>query len=393
MEYFIMKIGINAIFFAPGSGGGIERYLRNLIRGLQRIDRENQYVLFTNKENTGTFDLGHNFMEYRLSVSARCRPQKIAWEQMVLPIHVKKAGLDVLFSPGNIAPLFTPCLSVVVIHDLIPFASPRNFSRTELLLLKTLFKASAYRADKVITVSESSKRQIVTRLNVRSDKVSVIYEACDEIFFDKPATKPTPKDIKVQLGIEGKFVLYTAATLPHKNMVGLLKAFHEFKTVYNTEHKLVIAGRLGPDHENLVKTTRQLNMESDVVFRGNVSDSMLPSLYRKASLFVYPSLYEGFGLPVLEAMASGVPVIASNTTSLPEVVGDAGLLIDPYNATALAHGMAKVLGEEKYRNHMIKKGTERVHQFSWSQTAQSVVDVLSNLYVVKMQATAHTASS
>jgi len=290
------------MFFAPGEGGGIERYLRNLVRALQRIDKQNEYILFTNKDNSGTFDLGNNFREHLVPVSAGCRPMKILWEQLVFPFQVKKNQMDILLSPGNISPLFLPCPSVVVMHDLVPFKCPENFHRSELQILKALFRATAKRANRIITVSKSSQRQILSQFNLAPDSVTVIYEACDEVFFNH-RTRNKIRLIKHKLGVNRDFILYTAATRPHKNVEGLLTAFSHLKHKYGIKHLLVVAGPAGPDHNNLLDKATRLGINSDVIFTGYVSDKLLPALYSMASLFVYPSFYEGFGLPVLEAMA------------------------------------------------------------------------------------------
>jgi len=382
-----MKIGINAIFFAPGEGGGIERYLRNLVRALQSIDRQNKYILFTNKDNTGTFDLGNNFREYLIPVSAGCRPMKILWEQLVFPFQVKTTGIDLLFSPGNICPLFLACQSVVTMHDLIPFEWPENFSGIELRVLKALLRASAARSQRIITVSKSSRNQIISHLGVPPWKVAVVHAACDEAFLNYEHTADNSRLVEEELGINRDFILYTAATRPHKNVKGLLTAFSCLKHKYGIKHLLVVAGPAGPDHNNLLDTATRLGINSDVIFTGYISDKILPALYTMASLFVYPSFYEGFGLPILEAMASGTPVIASKVTSLPEVAGKAGILVDPCDIEEIAHAMYKVLSDRRHRDRLAASGKKRAQEFSWEKTAKGILNVLDDVgsSVIKTQ--------
>lgn len=374
-----MRIGINAIFFVPGEGGGIERYLRNLVRALQKIDHRNEYVLFTNKNNTATFALGDNFREQLIPVSASFRSIKILWEQSVFPLQVKRAGIDLLFSPGNIAPLFPLCPSVVVMHDLIPFEWPENFGKLELQALKVLFATTARRAKKIITVSESSKKQIVKRFNLVRRKVAVVYEACDEIFLSGDFSDQETGYVKKELGITRGFILYTASTRPHKNVDGLLRAFGLLKKKYNIKQLLVIAGPTGPEHHSLLHTATRLGISNDVIFTGYVPDRILPALYSAASLFVYPSFYEGFGLPILEAMACGIPVVASNTTSLPEVVGNAGVLVNPHNFEEMAGAMYNILSDDKYSSALVALGKKKAQEFSWEKTAKGVSDVFCEL--------------
>lgn len=372
----MMRVGINAIFLVAGKGGGIERYLRNLIKALQKLDHENRYIIFTNKDNTGTFDLKENFKEYFSPVSARFRPMKILWEQFLLPFQVKAAGIDVLFSPGNVSPLFVSCPSVVVIHDLIPFVRPDNFNKIELGALRLLLYLTAKMASGIITVSRSSKRGIIDRFRISSDKIFVIYLACDQTFlYSQPSVEETGK-LKKQYGIKGDFILCTASTRPYKNFDRLLLAFRLLKKRHKVKHCLVIVGAPGRHHRFLLKMVADLGLNEDVIFTGFVPDKVLPTLYSAASVFVYPSLYEGFGLPILEAMACGTPVVASNAASLPEVVGDAGLIFDPYNIEEMCKKIYRILSNEEPRNELITKGKQRARNFSWEKTAKEVVNVL-----------------
>ena len=375
-----MKIGINAIFLVAGEGGGIERYLRNIIKALKKLDHENEYIIFTNKDNTGTFDLGDNFTEYFTPVSARFRLMKILWEQFLLPFQVKAAGIDVLFSPGNISPLFVSCPSVVVIHDLIPFVRSDNFSKIELCALRFLLRLTAKMATRIITISRSSEREIMSQFQISSDRISVIYLACDQNFFySQPSAEETGK-LKKQYGIKGDFVLCTASTRPYKNIDRLLLAFSILKKRHAVKHRLVLVGASGRHHRFLLKMVADLGLNEDVVFTGFVPDKVLPALYSAASVFVYPSLYEGFGLPILEAMACGTPVVASNITSMPEVVGDAGLMFDPYDVEEMCKRIYRILSNEERRNKLIAKGKQRVREFSWEKTAMEVVNVLQAQY-------------
>lgn len=362
-----------------GEGGGIERYLRNIIKAFQKIDRKNEYAVFTNRDNTGTFDLRNNFREHYSPISAHLRPMKILWEQFVLPLQVKMVGIDLLFSPGNISPLFVPCPSVVVIHDLIPFRSPANFTKNELLPLKTLLCLTAKRATQIITVSKSSQKEILEQFNIPREKTIVVYEACDEKFLYHQPSAEDKNTVKEKLTIHGDFVLCTASTRQNKNLDRLLLAFSLLKRKHDIKHRLVIAGLAGPHHQSLIKMVSDLELGKEVVFTGHVSDELLPALYGAASVFVYPSLYEGFGLPVLEAMACNTPVVASNTTSLPEVVGDAGLLIEPYNVEDISEGIYKVLTDDELHRQLTNKGRKRVREFSWDSTARKTLSIMTSL--------------
>lgn len=368
-----LKIGLNAIFLVSGRGGGIERYLRNLITALGRIDQVHEYVLFTNIDNAGTFDLPRNFRECPSPVSARIRPMKILWEQMVLPFQVKSAGIDVLLSPGNICPLFCPCPSLVVIHDMVPFVRPEDFSLMEKGTMKGLIRLSSRRALKIITDSRSSERQIRALLHVAPEKTVMIYPGCDEGFLHYRHSLQEEAMLRRDMHIKGDYLLYTASTRPYKNTGRLIQAFRILRDRYGVRQSLVITGIPGRDQGSLEELAGVLGLCNDTVFTGYVNERYLPALYAGASVFVYPSLYEGFGLPVLEAMACGTPVAAAMSTSLPEVVGDAGVLFDPYDPEDMAEKIRRIIAEEGLRTRLIRKGRERVLDFSWARAAEEML--------------------
>ncbi len=374
-----MLIGINMLFLVAGRGGGIERYVRGLLKGLKRIDRNNEYILFINRDCRDTFELTDNFREVASSVSATFRPAKILWEQTLLPLQIRKHGIDVLLSAGNISPLIQSCPSAVIMYDMIPYIRPEGFTRLELGTLKTLFRVSAGMSTKIITISESSKKEIVRRLNVREDKVTVAYAGCDEQFKPVPVSAQARQALN-SLGLPEKYILYVASSRSYKNIDGLIKAFKLLRENHHVEQSLVItglAGRAQPALEHLVSS---LGLLSGVVMSGFIADEIMPLLYSAAEVFVYPSFYEGFGLPVIEAMACGTPVAASNSTSLPEAVGDAGLLFDPYNIEEMAETLHRIISDNALKLRLVEKGLTRAKEFSWDRTALKTLEVLEGMY-------------
>jgi len=342
-----LKIGINAVFLVAGKGGGIERYLRGLLKWLAIIDKKNEYFLFVNKDNVGTFELRENFREIISPVSARVRPAKILWEQIFLPFQLKKEKVDIVLSAGNIAPKLTFCPSIVIIYDLISFAYPENFSLAERLALKYLLYRTATFADRIITISESSKKEIQKWLGVSEDKISAVYGGCDGDFRKDVINADK---VKSRFGIKDRFIFCAASARKYKNLDGLIKAYNILKKKYAVTHKLVLVGSKDKYYKELQELVRLSGLENDVIFTGFVAEEELKSLYSSADIFVYPSFYEGFGLPILEAMASCSPVTASNITSIPEVVGDAGLLFDPHNIDEMAEKIYIVLKDENLKN-------------------------------------------
>ena len=369
-----MRIAINAIFLVTGKGGGIERYLRGLLKGLAQIDRVNEYLVFGNKDNAGTFELRDNFREIVSPVSARIRPAKILWEQFVLPSRLKKEKVDIVLSAGNIAPKIFFCPSLVIIYDLIFFAHPEEFSLLERLVLRYLLHRTAMSADRIITVSESSKNEIIRWLKVPQDRMSVVYGGCDKNLRDVIDTMV----LKDKVSVKGNYIFCAASLRMYKNLDGLIKAYSVLKKKYSVPQKLVLTGHKGRYYEELQRLVRVLGLENDVIFTGFISDDELRLLYSSADVFVFPSFYEGFGLPVLEAMASGTPVVASNRTSIPEVVGDAGLLFNPDNTDEMAETIHSVLREETLKKSLISRGFERVKKFTWEKTAEGVLKVINS---------------
>lgn len=370
-----MRIGIDLLFLVAGKGGGIERHVRCLLEGFERLDDEHEYVLFTNRDCRGTFPLSPRIREVPSNVSATFRPAKILWEQSVLPVQIARHGVDVLLSPGNVSPFAHRCPSAVIIHDMIPFLRPEVFTRTERTALQLLFRLSARRNETIITVSESSRRDIVTLLGVPAERVLVIPGAGDARFQPVAVTAQARAELAAH-GIPPRYLLCLAASKSYKNVDGLVRAFKLLKQHHAIPHALVLTGLPDRAQPDLVALVEQLGLTRDVVFSGFMEDRLLPLLYAAADVMVYPSFYEGFGLPVLEAMACGTPVAASNRTSLPEAVGNAGLLFDPDDTSDMARAIHQILGNARLRDELVAKGFAHASSYSWQKTARDTLAAL-----------------
>ena len=370
-----MRIGINTLFMIPGLVGGSETYLRNLLSKLASIDSDNEYVLFTNTENSGSFNLEKaNFLEVRCPIPARFRPARILWEQFILPIQCRRHKIDLLHSPGYVSPIVLPCPSVVSIHDMNYFFFPDDWSRLALLALKILVPLSARSSSQVIAVSQSSKKHIVKILKISEDKVNVTHNGVEKIFHPHH-TRPDILKIKNRMGIKGSFILSVAFSHPHKNLGRLLQAYYILRKDRGVTHQLLLTGSPGRDHLELVRKVRKLGIDQEVIFTGYLPGHQLPLVYQAADLFVFPSLYEGFGLPILESMACGTPVVSSNAASLPEVVGKAGILVDPYDIDEMAEAMYRVLSDKSVAEDLTKRGLEQSKKFSWTETARKTLAI------------------
>lgn len=370
-----MRIGINALFMIPGIVGGSETILRNLISNLAAIDPHNEYVLFTNRENSGSFSLDQpNFFEVRCPIPARFRPARTFWEQFILPIQCQWHRIDLLHSPGYVCPIALPCLSVVSILDMNYFFFPQDWSKLALWVLKILVPLSARRSCEVIALSQSSKRHIMEALKISEDKINVTYMGVDKIFHPRHDRREILK-IKKRIGIKGNFILSVANSHPHKNLPRLIQAYYILRRNKEITHQLLLAGNPGRDHLELLRMVKKLGVAQKVIFTGYIPHHQMPLVYQAADLFVFPSLYEGFGLPILESMACGTPVVSSNAASLPEVVGGAGILVDPYDANEMAGAMSRVLTDKKLVGTLVKEGLKHSKKFSWAETAKQTLAV------------------
>jgi glycosyltransferase involved in cell wall biosynthesis len=289
-----------------------------------------------------------------------------------LPLKLRKYKFDIVHDLSQIGPfLFNlPFKRISTIHDLSAILFPETFDVFSVLLQKYVLPMTLKNVDVVITISENTKKDIVKYLKYPKEKIKRIYLGVDERF--KPLEKTD--NVLNKYNIISPYILYVGTLQPRKNITLFIKAFYKLKR-NGIEHKLVVAGGKGWKYKEIYKTINKLKLQKEVIFTGYVEDDDLPYLYNAADLFIYPSLYEGFGLPLLEAMACGCPVITSNTSSLPEVVGDAGIMIDPYNVDALVGAMREVLSNDNLRENMIKRGLERAKMFSWEKTARETLKV------------------
>lgn len=376
-----MRVGINALFLLPGRVGGSEIYIRHLVKWLEKVDDQNEYVIFINRESAGVFEPHASKMKVvSCPVRASSRPARILWEQIALPIQVKYHKLDVLFSAGMTAPFFCPARSVLLIHDLQHVNMPENFTRLQLFFLKTIIYLSAKRADRLIAISNKVKDDIVRHYNIDGSGISVVYHAADTDLF-RPASESAVASVRKRYDLPARYILYIASSLPHKNYERLLEAYKMVRDAGSSGStrgaeegvKLVLIGSRDYGHDVVAGKIKALGLDADVLFLGWLPFEDLAPIYSGAEAFVFPSLHEGFGLPVLEAFASGVPVVCSNIAPITEVAGDAALLVDPLRPEAIAKGIERVLTEDGLRKRLVNAGLKRAAAFSWKKTAEETV--------------------
>ncbi|MFB3897365.1 MAG: glycosyltransferase family 4 protein [bacterium] len=373
-----MRIGINTLFLVPGQVGGTETYLRGLIDGLSKIDNHNEYILFTNRENHDSIKVtASNFSKVQCKFYARNRLYRVFWEQTLFPRLIKKKQIDILHSPGYVSPIKVECKTVVTIPDMQYWYYPQNFPKLRLWYWQYFIPRSAQKADAIITLSDNSKTDIVELLLIPEKKLTV---TCPASKYHKSDLYPEIKVTQIlrKYNIHSSFILSVGSLLPHKNLDQLIMGYAQLANII--KEQLIIVGLKRQSYAILQEKIKQTNIESNrVMFLGYIPDEDLIALYQKARVFVLPSLFEGFGIPVLEAMMFGCPVVASNRTSIPEVLGDAGLLFDPENLQDMVDSIWKMLSNTEFRDKSIQKGYDRIRLFSWEQMARKTLIVYQDL--------------
>ncbi len=373
-----MKIGINALFFQfPASGSG--QYLKHLLEGLAEVDTQNQYVLL-GPEPVDRSSIPDGF-PYQVqpvpAFAARSENiQKLVWEQFIGPTAARKAGVDVFHIPHFAPPYFprTPC--VVTIHDVIPLRMPLYSAGAKTRAYTKLVARAAHKATLIITVSQHAKQDMIDALTLPAERIRVIYEAAGDEY--RPITDPAIlATARARYGLGERYIFYLGGLDQRKNVPQLVRAFAHLKRQFDDPGlQLLISGNPDKQHGPLFPDPRplaaELGVTEQILYRF-IEEEDKPAIYSGASLFVFPSLYEGFGLPPLEAMSCGAPVICSNRTSLPEVVGDAAITLDPDNTSAMVEAMRSVLTNNELQVDLKARSLQRAALFNWRKTAKETV--------------------
>jgi glycosyltransferase involved in cell wall biosynthesis len=355
---------------------GIGTYIRNLLRQLARLDHTSEFVLLCRPEDAQALtSLGENFRPV-----AQTAGNYSIGEQIRIPLALKRERVTLFHAPHYVLPPLVGCRSVVTIHDCIHLMFPQYLpSRFALAYARLSMSLASRRATRVLTVSESSKRDIIRFFGTEPEKIDVIYNAYDERFGVEPREEDVLR-VRERYQLHDEFVLYAGNVKPHKNLERLIEALHVVRNRGLDRLKLVLIGDEISKYAALRRAVHRHQLHKYVRFLGYLPEETLAVMYRLAGVFVFPSLYEGFGLPPLEAMASGTPVVTSNVSSLPEVAGDAAILVDPYDPNAIADGIYTVLTDERLRHEMRAKGLARARQFSWETSVRRVREIYQEVH-------------
>ena len=378
-----MKIGIDARFLTHPQMGGFKTYTENLVTALAEVDSQNEYILYVDRAPSAATVLSRK-ANFKVCVVPGTQPMigMPLREQWRLARQVERDRVTVLHSPCLTAPLRLPCPLVVTIHDMI-WRFPEKFVQGKKAagarrLMEWYYRyvpaQAARRAATVITVSYAAQTDIIQQLKIPTERVCVTHEAAKP-FYRRLTTGPSAEVLRQKFDLPASFILAMGSADPRKNMAGLLQAYALLPTAVRAQYPLAIVWTHHLLSETIAAQAKQLHVTQQLKFLKRVSDEDLLLLYNAASLFVFPSLYEGFGLPLLEAMTCGAPVVAANNSSIPEVVGDAGCLADSTQPELFAAAIAQLLANPTLCAQLVTRGVARAAQFSWMKCARETLAI------------------
>jgi len=365
-----MKIGID-IRSAGGNKTGKGWLTYHIVKNLLNLDHDNQYILYTQDGISA-------FANYKNAEMRIVKSKGIFWHRNMIK-DAKREELDVFIAPTSyIIPSFLPkaIKSIIFIHDLVAFLFPNNHNKKAVIIERLLLKRALKKATMVMTISENTKRDIMSFFKYPEDKITIAYCSAGENF--KPLNKEELEPFAKETSLPKNFFLAVGTLEPRKNYINLIEAFDVFSKKYKDFH-LVIVGGQGWKYEEIYEKVKKLYLQKKVHFIGYVSEKSLVKLYNLAKALVFPSIYEGFGIPPLEAMKCGCPVIASYTSSIPEVVGDAGILINPGEPMEIAGAMAKIINNQNLCAELKNKSLLQSKKFSWESSAKKLMNVINRI--------------
>lgn len=367
-----MKIGVDVRSLSVPITG-IGQYTLELLDAM--VDLGHEWVLYSHKPIiNGRWDRPNVMIR---TMNLKARPFSMIWSQCMLPYLLKNDSIDLFWAPGHRLPLYMSSnqATVVTIHDLVWKRAPetmRKFSR----FLESLFMPRAvHKADALIAVSTSTFHDLIEEFNGVSEKISIVHEGIPTL---KQNLNSEASNLEC---IKSPYILFVGTLEPRKNLRRLLEAYSSMSQEIRKNYSLVIAGGKGWGTEKLHTIIKELSIESSVITLGYVTNEDLVNLYKSSSLFVMPSLYEGFGLPILEAMSFGTPVLTSNVSSIPEVTGDAAILINPHDILSIQSGLEKILTDSNLQREMSTKGRIQAQQFSWDVCAKQTLNVFERAFI------------
>lgn len=370
-----MHIGIDAHAIGAQQGGN-ETYIRNLIRALAEVDNRNRYTIYLAKAAAAAEwrdGFARQFSNFEIRLLPE--PTPLVRVPLALAFELRRRPVDVLHVQYT-APPFCPAPVVATIHDLAFEHLPETFTRRGSLQLKLTVRRTARQAARIATVSEYSRQDLLRTYKLAPEKVAVTYNGIESHFTPQPTSPNEVDEVRQRFGIKREFLLAVGSLQPRKNLIRLIRAYAKLRGENSAfAPQLVIVGRKLWLADEIFAEVRRQRWADDVILTGYATDEDLPKLYRAATAFAYPSLFEGFGLPPVEAMACGTPVITSNNSSLPEVVGAAALLIDACDERALSDALLRIVNDQPLRARLREQGIEQAQKFTWREAAEKTLQL------------------
>ncbi|VAX18154.1 hypothetical protein MNBD_NITROSPINAE03-700 [hydrothermal vent metagenome] len=375
-----MKIGLDIrTINKPKSGVGY--YVTNLIREFQSIDATNEYFMISNNHSyESEFRNLSNFTNFKTWISNENHIIGDLWESFYLPRLLLNKNVDVFHGPAFMIPLRSVGFrTVVTIHDVVAFTRTETVPKKYALYMRILLKQVVRKVDKIIAPSISTKNDLIKYLNTPEEKIHVVYNAVSPKY-SPAAPGHDYGEIKRKFGIRNKYILFAGNLEPRKNLIRLMEAFNMALPKLSGEYQLVICGKRGWLYQDILRTYEKFNLNNEIILTNYVTEQDLINLYQSADIFAFPTLYEGFGFPPLEAMGCGVPVITSNVSSLPEIVGDAAVLVNPLDTGEISEALVTMASSEALREELKEKGLKRSALFSWKDTARKTLDIYASVF-------------
>lgn len=372
-----MKIGIDASILSRRKTTGINRFLRNILQHIPAADKKNAYYLCAPCKLPEFERNGFNIITTGNNEPIPSKYYHPFWLNLLLPVVLHKHRFDVFFQPNFLLPFMCSRMTtkyVITIHDLIPQVMPQYRETIYRTYLNAVLPGSINKSQSIITVSESSKRDIVRLYGTPSEKITVVYEASDDKFRLRKISPDAKREMTSRYRLPDQFILHVGAIENRKNIAGIVK-MGDILQKAGRNIRIVLIGKAGYGSGPILKDIRTRN---NILYLGHVREDDLPYLYNLATIFLFPSLYEGFGLPPLEAMQSGIPVLASNTSALPEIIGDGGILHNPQDYRGFAENIMRLLDDKDLYLRTRRKALAQARKFSWKKTTEKIVKILEN---------------
>ena len=368
-----LRVGLNAHLLSMRSsyrGAGLSRYVHQLLTHLPGADPDMEFHAYMHDQEFAP----RGWRLHRTQLPTDGPWGRILWEQLLQPLSLKAHKTQVVHGPVYVAPLVSPCPRVITVHDLSFVRCPEHLPSPNRQYLRLLTRLSARRASRIIVVSANTKRELLQWLGLDPELVEVIHHGVADDY------QPIRNNGRVAAfrerhGLPDKMILFVGTLEPRKNVETLIRAYARLRRRHAIPHVLVIGGAKGWDYDRIFSVAEELSLSGQVIFPGFLPRGELPLWYNATDLFVYPSVYEGFGWPPLEAMACGAPVVTSSASSLPEVVGEGALTVDPHNVEGLANAMYDVLSSDSTRERLSEAGMKRATRFTWERTANATARV------------------